>query len=243
MDPIAFNLGPLTVRWYGILMFLGFVIGYFILKKLAKEKNINEKLIDDYFFYILIGTIVGARLFEVLFYDPLYYLSNPIKIFYIWEGGLASHGAIIIDILITIWFCKKNKIKFYDLADIVVIPFALGAAFIRIGNFINQELIGKVTDSIFGYKFDNYPDLRYPVQLFQSFTNFLLFIILYLSRSLPSGYIFWLFLFLYSIFRFVTEFFKDFPFLYDLTLAQYLSIPIFTISLYFLIKLKNERFK
>ena len=83
MNPIAFQLGPLTVRWYGILMFLGFVIGYFILKKLAKERNIKEELIDDYFLYILIGTIVGARLFEVLFYEHSYYFSNPIKIFYI----------------------------------------------------------------------------------------------------------------------------------------------------------------
>lgn len=242
MNLIAFQLGPLTVRWYGILMFLGFIIGYFILKKLAKEKNIKENLIDDYFLYIIIGTIVGARLFEVFFYEPFYYFSNPIKIFYIWEGGLASHGAIIANVLITIWFCRKNKINFYDLADIIVIPFALGASFIRIGNFINQELVGKETN-ILGYKFDNYDKLRYPVQLFQAFSNLILFCVLYLLRKLPRGFIFWLFILLFSIFRFAIDFFKDLPFYYGLTLAQYLSIPMVIISLYFLFILYKSRIK
>lgn len=241
MNPIAFNIGPLTVRWYGILMFLGFLLGYFILKKIAKEKGIsNERLIDNYFIYMILGTIIGARLFHVLFYNLSYYIQDPIKVFYIWEGGLSSHGAIIANILITIWFCKKNKLKFYDLADIVIIPFALGACFIRIGNFINQELVGKVTNSRFGYKFDDYPELRHPVQLYQAFSNLVLFVILYVYRKLPAGFPFWLFIFLYSIFRFATEFFKDLPFYYGLTLAQYLSIPMFLISLVYLIKLKGR---
>lgn len=240
MDPIAFTLGPLTVRWYGILMFLGFVIGYFILKKLAEEKGIEEDVIDNYFLYMIFGTIIGARLFHVLFYNLNYFMQDPIKIFYIWEGGLSSHGAIIANILITIWFCRKNKIKFYDLADIAVIPFALGASFIRLGNFINQELVGKPTNSIFGYKFDNYPELRHPVQLYQSFADFTVFVILYIYKNLPEGFVFWLFIFLYSIDRFFTEFFKDLPFYGGLTLAQYLSILMFIISAVYLIRLKRR---
>ncbi|MDD5649855.1 MAG: prolipoprotein diacylglyceryl transferase [Candidatus Nanoarchaeia archaeon] len=236
MNPIAFTLGPFTVRYYGILMFFGFLIGYFILKKLAKEKNIKENLIENYFIYVILATIIGARLFHVFFYDYAYYIADPIKILYIWQGGLASHGAIIANILMTIWFCKRNKIKFYDLADIVVIPFSLGASFIRLGNFINQELVGKETNSIFGYKFDNYENLRHPVQLYQSFANFLLFVILYNLRKLKSGMVFWLFILLYAIFTFITDFFKDLPFYLGLTLAQYLSIIMFVTSLIYLLK-------
>ncbi len=229
MDPIAFQLGPLVVRYYGILMVLGFILGYFILKKLFKEKNLNID-IDEFYFYLIITTIVGARLFHVLFYNFNYYFTNPLKIFYVWEGGLSSHGAIIANILLVIWYARKNEINFYDIADSLVIPFALGACFIRIGNFINQELVGKVTNSVFGYKFDNYNELRHPVQLYQASANFLLFGILYYLRKLPRGFIFWLFIFLYSIFRFFTEFYKDLPFYY-LTLAQYLSIIMFFVSI------------
>ncbi|MFA5175859.1 MAG: prolipoprotein diacylglyceryl transferase [Candidatus Nanoarchaeia archaeon] len=236
MNPVAFSLGPLKATWYGILMALGFLIGYFLLRKLAKERKIDLKLIDKYFLYLIFATIIGARLFHVLFYNFDYFFNNPIKIFYTWEGGLSSHGAIIANVLMTLWFSKKYKIKFYDLADIIVIPFALGSMFIRIGNFINQELVGKVTNSIFGYKFDNYPEKRYPVQLFQAFSNLILFNILYFLRTLPSGYIFWLFILLYSVFRFICDMFKDLPFYYGLTLAQYLSIPMFIISLIVLLK-------
>lgn len=235
MNPIFLQLGPFSIRYYGILMVLGFILGYFILKKLIKEKNLNID-VDDFFFYMIIATIVGARLFHVLFYDFSYYFSNPIKIFYIWEGGLASHGAIIANVLLVWWYSKKHNINFYDIADILVIPFALGACFIRIGNFINQELVGKETTSFFGYKFDGYEKLRHPVQLYQAFTNFLLFTILYFFRKLPRGVVFWLFILIYSIFRFITEFFKDLPFYY-LTLAQYLSIIMFAISSYYLIRI------
>ena len=153
---------------------------------------------------------------------------------------MSSHGAIIANIIIALWFCKKKGVRFYDLADIAVIPFALGAMFIRIGNFINQELVGKVTDSIFGYKFDDYPELRHPVQLYQAFSNFIIFAILYFYRKLPAGYVFWMFILLFSIFRFIMDSFKDLPFYAGLTLAQYLSIPIFIISVVCLIRLKRR---
>ncbi len=239
MDPIALQVGPLVIRWYGILMVLGFIIGYLLFKKIAREKNLKID-VDEFFFYVILVTIIGARLFHVFFYNFNYFSSNLIKIFYIWEGGLSSHGAIIGNILLIWIYSKKKKINFYDISDILVIPFALGAAFVRIGNFINQELVGKVTDSIFGYKFDNYEKLRHPVQLYQAFSNFLLFGILYFYRNLKRGYVSWLFLLLYSIFRFFTEFYKDLPYLYGLSLAQYVSIIIFLISGWFLIKLKER---
>src|SRR3989344_3813680 len=214
INPVLFNLGFLEIRYYGILMAFAFLIGYFIVIKFSKEFNIKKEISEDFFIYTLISLIIGARLFEVLFYDPIYYFSNPIKIFYIWEGGLASHGAIITAFIVAILYCKFKNINFYNLADLFIIPIALGAAFIRIGNFINGELIGKITSVPWAVKFAGYEGLRHPVQLYQSFYLILIFILLIYTKNIKqrkSGMLLWLFLFIDSIFRFITEFFKDLP--------------------------------
>lgn len=247
MNPVLFNIGPVQIRYYGLLFVLAIVLSYFIIIKIAKEKNIPRERIEEIILYTTISIIIGSRLFEVLFYNPNYYFNNPIKIFYIWEGGLASHGAIIASILFLYFYTKKHNLSFYEISDILVIPMALGAALIRIGNFINSELVGKVTSSPLGVKFENYEGLRHPVQLYQAFTNFCLFLILYPLRkkNLKQGTIFWLFLLLFSIFRFITEFYKDLPLnyglhLYGLNLAQYLSLITIPISAIFLYKLNKK---
>ncbi len=239
IDPILFELGPIKIRYYGLLYALAFLIGYFILKKLAKKQGIEEKVIEDYMPYVIIADIVGARLFEVLFYNPSYYFSNPLKIFAIWEGGLASHGAIIAIILTTYWFCKKKQISFYKFTDLVAIPVALGAAFIRIGNFFNSELVGKVTNLPWGVYFNNSEFLRHPVQIYQALGHVIIFLILlsiFKVKERKEGLIFWSLLFLDSLFRLVTEFFKDLPpdygFIFlNLNLAQWASILIILISI------------
>ena len=239
VNPTLFNLGPLEIRWYGLLYALAFLIGYFILRKLAPKFNVKEEQIDDYMPYIIIADIVGARLFEVLFYDPTYYFTNPLKIFAVWEGGLASHGAIILIILATILFCKKRKTSFYNFTDLVAIPVALGAAFIRLGNFLNSELVGDVTTVPWAVQFAGYEGLRHPVQLYQAFGHIIIFVILLSMLKLKNrkeGIIFWSLLFLDSTFRFVTEFFKDLPANYGfnylgLNLAQWASIVIIIISI------------
>ncbi len=242
MNPILFHIGPLEIRYYGLLFALAFLIGYFILRKLAKEKNIHEDLIDSYFIYLLIFIVIGARLFEVIFYEPLYYLADPIKIFYIWQGGLASHGAIIAAILVTYFFTKKHKMHFYDLADLAVIPCALGAAFVRIGNFINGELVGKVTTLSTGMQFNNYEGLRHPVQLYEAFTNLIIFATLYNIRklNLKKGTLFWSFILIYSILRFIIDSFKDIAVFAELTIAQWASIVLIITSIIFLIKIKRN---
>src|SRR3989344_3917260 len=159
VTPILLEFGSLEIRYYGLLFALAFLIGYFIIKKLHKQFKISEKDTEDFFLWALIGTVVGARLFEVLFYDPKYYLSDPIKIFYVWEGGLASHGAIISLVILAYIFCKRRNIKFNQLTDLFVIPISLGAGFVRLGNFINGELVGKITSVPWAVKFNNYPDL------------------------------------------------------------------------------------
>ncbi|MCX6707995.1 MAG: prolipoprotein diacylglyceryl transferase [Candidatus Woesearchaeota archaeon] len=194
MNPILLTLGPFEIRWYGVLMALAFFVGYFILQKLAKEKKISSELIDIYFIYIFFGIIIGARLGEVIFYDPLYYLADPIKIFYTWEGGLSSHGAFIGGILATLLFCRRHKIKFYKIADLAVIPIALGSVFIRIGNLINGEIVGRVTNVPWAVRFEDYDSqLRHPVQVYEAIMNFCVFLILLSVRKLkkiPEGFVF-----------------------------------------------------
>ena len=249
IDPVLLSIGGLQIRYYGILYALAFIIGLYIAKKLSRHFNISESLVEDYIPYIIIADIVGARLFEVLFYDPYYYFSHPLKIFAVWEGGLASHGAIIAIILTTYYFCKKNKVNVLNFLDLISIPVALGAAFIRIGNFINSELVGKISSVPWAVKFNGYEGLRHPVQLYQAlghvFIFFILLIVLFNYKNRKTGFIFFSMLLLDSVFRFVTEFYKDLPFDYgffylNMNLAQWFSIFIGMICLIFIVRiLKN----
>jgi len=205
MDPIAFW----GIRWYSILLVLAFIIGYIIIRRLAKQKGIDKNAIDALFVWLIISAIVGARLFEVFFYNPTYYFAYPLKILYVWEGGLASHGAIVGMAIATWVFSQKRKIKFYKLADIIVIAATFGAVLVRIGNYINQELVGKLTNQNWGVQFDTAKGLRHPVQLYQAATNFIVFFLSSLLIKLKDGTTFWGFLGIYSIGRFITEFWKD----------------------------------
>jgi len=234
MDPIAVTLFGVNIYWYSLLLVLGFVLGYFILIKLAREKGIKKTLIERYFFWFVISVVVGARLFEILFYSPAHYFSNPVKIFYVWEGGIASHGAILGVIFMTWIFCKKHGLRMYQLLDLVVIPAAIGAMFVRIGNFVNSELVGKVSDG--GW--------RHPVQIYQVVTNGVLAIILFSMRKVKEGVLTWSFIGLYSLFRFITEFWKDLPLGYGtgwiFNVAQWLSLIGIGLSIYFLWKIRSK---
>jgi len=245
MNPIAIELGFIKIYWYSLLLVVAFVIGYFLLIRLGTRKEIKKNILENYFIWLLISLIIGARLFEVLFYSPSYYFSNPIKILYIWEGGIASHGAIFGGIIATYFFTKKHNLRFYQLTDLVVIPVALGAVFIRIGNFINGELVGKITNNFIGVKFDKYNKLRHPVQLYQAATNFILFGILYSMKSVKEGVLSWTFIGLFSLFRFFTEFYKDLPNNYGfiflgLNLAQWFSILGIILSITLLLRICSQ---
>ena len=246
VNPILLNIFGLEIRYYGILLALAFLFGYFISLKFIKEKfNLSKSKVENFLLVLTVSMIIGARLFEVFFYDFNYYFSDPKMIFYIWHGGLASHGALIGAVLATLWFARKNKLKFYDVADILAIPIALGTVFVRIGNFINGELVGKITNVSWGVKFDDYEGIRHPVQIYQAVTNFITFLTLLYARTLknlPSGFLFWLFMIMFSVFRFITEFYKDLPLdyglhAYGLDLAQYLSVLIFAVSIVFMARI------
>lgn len=150
-DPEIFSVGSLSLRWYGLLFALGFVIGYILFQNFFKREGISFEYLDKLLVYMAVGTVVGARLGHCLFYDPKYYLSNPFEILKVWEGGLASHGAAI-GILLALWlFVRKYKFSYIWLLDRIVIPVALAGAFIRTGNLMNSEIYGVATKSASGF--------------------------------------------------------------------------------------------
>ncbi len=241
INPTLLKLGPFEIRYYGIIYVLGFILAYFFINYLAKQKNLklNKDDIWDLLFYLIIGTVIGARIFEIIIYNPSYYFKNPFEMLAIWHGGLSFHGGLIGAVIAGYLFCKKKKIEFYDLADICVIPLAFGLFLGRIGNFINGELIGRVTNLPWCVKFKSYEGCRHPSQLYESFKNLVIFSILWFlkDKKLKKGIMFWSFILMYSTLRFFIEFFRapdeQIGFILGLTMGQWLSIAIFVVGVYF----------
>ncbi|HPU23019.1 MAG TPA: prolipoprotein diacylglyceryl transferase [Candidatus Kapabacteria bacterium] len=250
-SPEIFNIGGITLRWYGLLFALGFVVGYLIMQQIFSKEGKTQKDLDALTVAMVLGTIVGARLGHCLFYEPTYYLSNPIKILHIWEGGLASHGGAI-GILIALYFYLKRRpyINFLWLIDRLVIVTALAAAFIRLGNFFNSEIYGapaNVPWAVIFERVDSVP--RHPSQIYEAVAYFIIFLILLLNykkgkNKLKEGFNSGLFLILVFGFRFFVEFLKapqvEFETQMALNMGQILSIPFIILGLYFLIRMPKK---
>ena len=254
IDPVIVSIGPFAIRWYGMMYILGFVIAYFMIKLEVKRKRINftTQDINDFILCLAFGLIIGARIGYVVFYNLSYYIKVPLKIFFVWEGGMSFHGGLIGAIIVGFLFLKKRKIRFYDLADIVIVPVPIGLFLGRIGNFINGELYGRPTTVPWGLVFPHGgPMPRHPSQLYEAlFEGCILFVLLwYLSRrEWPKGFIFWSFFIFYGIFRFNVEFFRE-PdshlgfVLGFLTRGQILCIPMVILGIfmtYWLAKRQKE---
>jgi phosphatidylglycerol---prolipoprotein diacylglyceryl transferase len=239
VSPSIFSIGSFEVRWYGLLFALAFVFGQRIMTKIYVAEGRTEGDVDVITLYMIVGTVVGARLGHTLFYQPEYYLSNPIDILKIWEGGLASHGATI-GILLALWlFSRKQKFDYMWVLDRIVIVVALGGAFIRLGNLMNSEIFGRPTDLPWGFIFlrqSEYSHVpRHPTQLYEAFSVFLLFVLLYwlwkkYKEALPRGLLFGIFVTALFTFRFLVEFLKEDQVAKEATMAlnigQQLSIPL-----------------
>ncbi|PRY13221.1 prolipoprotein diacylglyceryl transferase [Pontibacter ummariensis] len=244
VDPEIFSLGPLHIRWYGLLFALGFVIGQRILTKIYVAEGRTEGDVDVITLYMIIGTVIGARLGHTLFYAPDYYLSNPIEILKIWEGGLASHGATV-GILLALWlFSKRMKFDYLWVLDRIVIVVALGGALIRLGNLMNSEIIGRPTDVPWAFIFvrlnEAVPVPRHPAQLYESLMVFGLFVLLYglwskYREATPRGLLFGLFVTLLFSFRFLVEFVKENQEAFEdeltFNMGQLLSLPLVILGL------------
>ena len=249
-EPVAIQIFSLEIRWYSLAYIFGILFAWIYCKKiLIKDKSIS-KLFDDLISYLIIGIILGGRLGYVLFYNIKYYLSNPIEILMIWQGGMSFHGGLLGVLIATIIFANKNNVNKYIFLDLISASAPIGIFLGRISNFINSELYGIKTDvlwSVVFSKVDNIP--RHPSQIYEAILEGLvLFFILYLFTKKnyleKPGLISSLFLIFYSIFRFFIEFYRvpdeqlGFIFL-NLTMGQFISLIFLCFGLYIFAKKKK----
>jgi prolipoprotein diacylglyceryl transferase len=247
--PTIFTLGPFAIRYYSLLFLCAFLLGLFLTKKIFEMKGIDEKYLHPLFITIFICVVIGARLGHVFFYRARYFLAHPLEIIMFWKGGLASHGAAVAMIIGVFIFTRIYPLTFYQIADSISIPVALATSFVRLGNFFNSEIVGRVTGVPWAVKFLRYrepgggpPQFRHPSQLYEMTMGIIIFITLWtlLKRRgdrLRDGCLFYLFVFMYFTLRFLVEFVKEGRFLIpslQLTTGQYLSIPFILFSAYML---------
>jgi phosphatidylglycerol:prolipoprotein diacylglycerol transferase len=245
INPVIFRLGTLQVRWYGLMYVISFIFIYYMLSYLAKRKKINLTRNDIEWFMIIetIALVVGARLFEVLVYNPSYYLANPAKIIAVWEGGLSFHGGLIGLVVATYYFCKVKKVKFLQIADLLVIPMGIALMLGRIGNFINGELYGTLSNVPWCVKFPSAEGCRHPSQIYEAGKNLLIFIVLWAikDRKEKPGFFFGVFLVMYGILRFLIEFVREPEAMVGfLTLGQFLCLFMIAAGGILLWHLKSE---
>ena len=254
INPVALDLGVIKIRWYALSYIAGILLSWFLILKIIKIKKIdlNSKEISDLISNCMIGIIIGGRLGYVIFYNPEYYSNNLVEIFKIWNGGMSFHGGFVGVVFAVIYSSKLFKIPILTFADLIAIVAPVGLFFGRLANFINGELFGRTTNHSFGIIFPNGGDVpRHPSQLYEAFfEGIVLFIILWVMMHLfdllkKPGIITSLFIFLYGLFRFFIEFFREpdqhIGLLYfEFSMGQILSFPMILIGLYFSIIFYNK---
>ena len=233
-----FRLGPLHINMYGIMFALGVLVATFLAIKEAEKRNIKKEVIYDLVFYLLIGMIVGARLFYVIFYWPKDMAFNFFDIFKIWEGGLSFFGGLIGALTVGYIYVNKNKLDFWQYADIFAIPLVAGHIFGRLGDYFTGGHPGKITELPWAIYMDN--ALRHPVVLYEIIGLCIIVIILLNLKKIKSfeGFLFLSYIMLYSTQRMILDFFRD-----DmetrylgLTPSQYIAVFLFMLAAYLLIK-------
>lgn len=244
-DPVAFSIGPLSVRWYGLMYLIGFAV-FLILGRLRARQSwrgISPQQLEDLLFYGVVGVIVGGRLGFCLFYQPEWFLTHPLDIFKLWQGGMSAHGGILGSIAAMFFFCWRTGKSFLGVADFVapLVPPGLMAG--RIGNFINGELWGRAADPSLPWAmiFKNSGTMiaRHPSQLYEALLEgVLLFLVVWIYSMKPRarGTTGALFCMGYGVVRFIVEFFREPDSflglgLFGLSRGQWLSIPVFLVGL------------
>jgi phosphatidylglycerol:prolipoprotein diacylglycerol transferase len=245
VDPEIFSIGQLSIRWYGLMFASAFLSGYIVFTRFLATERLTSEMMDQLLIYIAVGTVIGARLGHCFFYEPDYFLENPLEILKIWKGGLASHGAAF-GILLSLWlYVRKYKLSFLWLIDRIVIVVALGGAFIRLGNLFNSEIYGLPTELPWGIEFvrDSVFDAHtgellnvacHPTQLYEALSYIAIFTVLFIFyrkmyMKVRDGFIFGVFMILLFSARFLIEFVKNDQVAFEagmqFNMGQLLSLP------------------
>lgn len=260
-DPIAFEIGPffgigpLAIRWYALAYIVSLLIGWRYCLWHAKRtpRLVSRDQLDDFFMWAILGVILGGRLGYVFFYKPLDYLSHPLQVFMVWEGGMSFHGGLVGVILAMVLFARRRGLRFFALADIVATATPIGLFFGRLANFQNGELYGRITDAPWGMKFPDDPDhFRHPSQLYEAaLEGLILFVILFLLSCSESvrkkvGTLSGVFLTGYALARITVEFVREpdsflveLPQTTFLSMGQWLCVPMLLYGLYLIATAKK----
>ena len=258
-SPEIFKIGPVAIRYYSLMFIIAFMLGLHLMKKIFIKDNISLDKLDSILIYVVVATLLGARIGHFLFYDPSFLIEKPLEVILPFQfspfkftgfAGLASHGAVIgVIIAMFIWSRKILKKPVLFILDRITVPVAIGGMFVRLGNLMNSEIIGKPTESDFGFVFkrlgEDFP--RHPAQLYEAVCYLIIFVIVWYlywktDKKQQQGYIFGLFFVLLFSARFVVEFFKKAQvegredWVFGLNTGQVLSIPFILIGLYFMFR-------
>ncbi|MCP5369315.1 MAG: prolipoprotein diacylglyceryl transferase [Rickettsiaceae bacterium] len=254
IDPVIISIGPIDIHWYAFAYVVGILIGWYYCDQLIKRNyahGITKENLDDFISWLILSIIIGGRLGYVIFYDPVKYLAAPLEILKTYKGGMSFHGGMIGVLIASLAFCKKNKVNFFHLIDLIATATPIALFLGRIANFINGELYGRVTHLPWAMIFPHSDMLpRHPSQLYEAFLEgIILFLILHYqviyklalkNRGLLTGY----FLSFYALFRIIVEFIRE-PdeklgyFAQYFTMGQMLSIPMLLVGIFLLLKAKN----
>jgi phosphatidylglycerol---prolipoprotein diacylglyceryl transferase len=248
VNPEIFALGPIHVRWYGLFFAIGFLFGYSHGEKMFKHENIDLKWLESLFIYLIVATIIGARLGHVLFYGWDYYSQHPIEILYVWQGGLASHGGVLgIIIAMFIWSKYVSKRSILWVLDRVVVPSIFVGALIRMGNLMNSEIYGMPTSLPWGFIFERNHETvaKHPTQIYEALSYLVTFgVMLYMYWKTKAkdyqGLIVGVFFVMVFSARFFIEFIKEVQESFEngmsLDMGQWLSIPFILTGIFLIVR-------
>jgi len=258
--PELFKIGPIAIRYYSLMFVIAFMLGLHLMKKIFINEKIPLEKLDSLFIYVVVSTLIGARIGHFLFYDPQFLIEKPLEVILPFRfspkfeftgfAGLASHGAVI-GIITALYIYSKKVLKkpVFFILDRMAIPVAIAGVFIRLGNLMNSEIIGKATNSDYGFVFrrlgEDFP--RHPAQLYEAICYLIIFVIVWFAywktdKKQQPGYIFGLFFALLWAARFVVEFFKEAQvegrenWILGLNTGQVLSIPLILLGLYLMFR-------
>lgn len=253
IDPIIFSIGPFAVHWYGLGYVIGIMFAWWYGKKLLRNHRLwadnqppmQPEALDDFVIWAALGVVLGGRLGYVLFYNSAYYFSNPLMIPAVWDGGMSFHGGIIGTTIAMIWFARSRGFKVWSMFDVVAAGVPVGLGVVRVANFINDELWGRVSDVAWAVRFPNGGGLpRHPSQLYEAFLEglvlfFILFLLVWVGKKLKApGFIAGTFVLGYGLSRIIVEFFREpdaqLGYLFGgwLTMGMILSLPMVLIGLW-----------
>jgi phosphatidylglycerol:prolipoprotein diacylglycerol transferase len=255
IDPVAIQVGPLSIRWYALAYIAGIMLGWWYMRALTRRspRALTVRDVDDFVVWATLGVVLGGRLGYVLFYKPGYYIHDPLSAFALWQGGMSFHGGLIGVILAIVLFARQRKVSWLKVGDLVVCAVPIGLFFGRLANFVNGELFGRPSDAPWAMVFPHGgPDPRHPSQLYQAaLEGLVLFVLLFVlaryTRSLERpGYLGGVFLAGYGVARVVGEIFRQ-PdahlgfLIFGATMGQLLSIPVFLAGVYLMARAERPK--